>query len=98
LALSNIARFAVGSEGHHGVGQVHRSQQLGDMAGLVVLDIDLDVVQQPPAVLGDTEQVNPGGGPRGKSCRPRPRPLMAAGQRLGLLGHAPGPVTVHAAG
>ena len=30
------------------------------MAGLVVLGVDLDVVQQPPAVLGDTEQVNPG--------------------------------------
>ena len=30
------------------------------MAGLVVLDADLDVVQQSPAVLGDAEQVNPG--------------------------------------
>ena len=30
------------------------------MAGLVVLDIDLEVIQQPPAVLGGTEQVNPG--------------------------------------
>ena len=47
-------------EGHHGAGQVHRSQQLGEMAGLVVLDIDLEVVQQPPAMLGDAEQVDPG--------------------------------------
>src|SRR5512142_804732 len=30
-------------EGHHGAGQVHRSQQFGEMAGLVVLDIDLEV-------------------------------------------------------
>ena len=49
-----------GIEGHHGAGQVHRSQQLGEMAGLVVLDADLEMVQQPPAVLGDAEQVDPG--------------------------------------
>ena len=34
--------------------------ELGQVAGLVVPVIDLNVVQQPPAVLGDTEQVNPG--------------------------------------
>ena len=49
-----------GVEGHHGAGQVHRSQQLGEVAGLVVLDADLEVVQQVPAVLGDAEQVDPG--------------------------------------
>ena len=47
-------------EGHHGAGQVHRSQQFGEVAGLVVLDIDLEVVQQASAVLGDAEQVDPG--------------------------------------
>ena len=49
-----------GVEGHHGAVQVHRPQELGEMAGLVVLDIDLDMIQQPPAVLGDAEQVDPG--------------------------------------
>ena len=49
-----------GVEGHHGAGQVRRPQELGEVAGLVVLDIDLEVVQQPPAVPGDAEQVNPG--------------------------------------
>jgi len=47
-------------EGHHGTGQVQRSQQLGEMAGLVVLDVDLEVIQQVPAVLGDTEEMDPG--------------------------------------
>src|SRR5450755_4887255 len=49
-----------GIEGHHGAGQVQGVQERGEMAGLVVLDIDLKVVQQVPAVLGDAEQVNPG--------------------------------------
>ena len=30
------------------------------MAGLVVLDVDLQVVQEAPAVLSDAEQVHPG--------------------------------------
>jgi hypothetical protein len=47
-------------EGHHGTGQVHRFQQRGEVAGLVVLDADLEVVQQAPAVLSDAEQVHPG--------------------------------------
>ena len=49
-----------GIEGHHGAGQVHRSQQFGEVAGLVVLDADLQVIQQAPAVLGGAEQVDPG--------------------------------------
>jgi hypothetical protein len=47
-------------EGHHGAGQIHRSRQFGEMAGLVVLDTNLKVIQQAPAVLGDAGQVNPG--------------------------------------
>ena len=67
-----------GIEGHHGAIQVHRSQQLGEMAGLVVLDIDLEVIQQAPAVLGDAEQVDPGA-------------VGAAGPAAGLAvhGHRP---------
>ena len=49
-----------GIEGHHGPGQVQRFQQLGEVAGLVVLDVDLQVIQQVPAVLGDAEQMDPG--------------------------------------
>jgi hypothetical protein len=67
-----------GVEGHHGAGQVHRSQQPGEMAGLVVLGIDLGVIQQVPAVLGDAEQVDPGA-------------VGAAGAAAGLAvhGHRP---------
>ena len=49
-----------GVEGHHGTGQVQGFQELGEMAGLVVLDADLQVVQQLPAVVGGAEQVDPG--------------------------------------
>ena len=49
-----------GIEGHHGAGQVHWSQELGEVAGLVVLDADLKVIRQAPAMLGGAEQVNPG--------------------------------------
>jgi hypothetical protein len=49
-----------GIGGHHGAGQVQRLQQFDEMAGLVVLDIDLQVIQQVPAVLGDAEQMHPG--------------------------------------
>ena len=67
-----------GIGGHHGAIKVHRSQQFGDVAGLVVLDIDLEVVQQVPAVLGDAEQVNPGA-------------VGAAGPAAGLAVHGHGP-------
>src|ERR1035441_1344494 len=49
-----------GVEGHHGAVQVQGVQELGEVAGLVVLDVDLQVVQEVPAVLGDAEQVDPG--------------------------------------
>ena len=65
-------------KGHHGAGQVHRSQQFGEVTGLVVLDIDLEVIQQPPAVLGDAEQVDPGA-------------VQAAGPAGGLAVHGHGP-------
>ena len=65
-------------EGHHRAGQVQRFQQLGEIAGLVVLDVDLEVVQQAPAVLGDAEQVHPGA-------------VGAAGPAGGLAVHGHGP-------
>jgi hypothetical protein len=49
-----------GVEGHHGAVQVHGFQESGEMAGLVVLDVDLEVVQEPPAVFGDAEEMDPG--------------------------------------
>ena len=49
-----------GVEGHHGAGQVQGFQELGEVAGLVVLDVDLKVIQEVPAVLGDAEEVDPG--------------------------------------
>ena len=48
------------------------------MAGLVVLDIDLEVVQEAATVLGDTEQVHPGA-------------VGAAGSPRGLAVHGDGP-------
>jgi hypothetical protein len=67
-----------GVEGHHGTVQVQRSQQSGEMAGLVVLDVDLEVVQEVAAVLGDAEKVDPGA-------------IGAAGStgRLAIHGHGP---------
>ena len=67
-----------GVEGHHGAIEVHRSQELGEVAGLVVLDIDLDVIQQPPAMLGDAKEMDPGA-------------VRAAGSAGGLAvhGHRP---------
>jgi hypothetical protein len=65
-------------EGHHRAGQVQRSQQLGEVAGLVVLDADFEVVQQVPAVLGDTEKMDPGA-------------VRAAGAAGGLAVHGHGP-------
>ena len=49
-----------GIEGHHGAVQVKGFQERGEVAGLVVLDVDLKVIQEVPAVFGDTEEVNPG--------------------------------------
>jgi hypothetical protein len=49
-----------GIEGHHGAGQVQGFQQRGEVAGLVVLDVDLEVIQQVPAVLGGAEEMDPG--------------------------------------
>ena len=48
------------------------------MAGLVVLDVDLEVVQEVAAVLGDAEKVDPGA-------------IGAAGStgRLAIDGHGP---------
>ena len=48
------------------------------MAGLVVLDVDLEVVQQAPAVLGDAEKMDPGA-------------VGAAGSAGGLAIHGHGP-------
>jgi hypothetical protein len=67
-----------GIEGHHGAGQVQRFQQLGEVAGLVVLDVDLEVIQQVPAVLGDAEEMDPGA-------------VGAAGAAGGLAVHGHGP-------
>jgi len=67
-----------GIGGHHGAGQVRQFQELGEMAGLVVLDADLEVVQQVPAVLRGAEEMDPGA-------------VGAAGSAGGLAvyGHAP---------
>ncbi len=67
-----------GIEGHHGTIEVHRFQQCGEVAGLVVLDVHLQVIQQPAAVLGDAEEVDPGA-------------VGAAGSagRLAVHGHGP---------
>jgi hypothetical protein len=62
-----------GIGGHDGAGQVQWFQELGEVAGLVVLGIDLEVVQQVPAVLGGAEQVNPGCAP---SARRAPRAVL----------------------
>ena len=87
-------------EGHHRAGQVHLLEQLGEMAGLVVLDAHLEMVQEMPAVLGGAEQMDPGAvgaaGSAGGLAVHGHRPQPAAGQRLGLLGGAPGAVAAHA--
>jgi hypothetical protein len=43
-----------GIGGHHRAGQVQGFQRLGEAAGLVVLDADLEVIQQEPAVPANT--------------------------------------------
>src|SRR5450631_2509195 len=67
-----------GIEGHHGTIEVHRFQQLGEVAGLIVLNVHLQVIQQPAAVLGDAEEVDPGA-------------VGAAGAAGGLAVHGHGP-------
>ena len=67
-----------GVEGHHGAGQVQGFQELSEVAGLVVLDVDLEVIQQAPAVLGDAEEMDPGA-------------VGAAGAAGGLAVHGHGP-------
>jgi len=67
-----------GVGGHHGTVQVHRFQQCGEMAGLVVLDVHLQVIQQSAAVLGDAEKMDPGA-------------VGAAGPAGGLAVHGHGP-------
>src|SRR5712664_601291 len=64
--------------GHHGAGQVQGAQELGEIAGLVVLDAGLEVIQQAPAVLGDAETMDPGA-------------VGAAGPAAGLAVHGDGP-------
>jgi hypothetical protein len=49
-----------GVEGHHGTVQVQGFQEVGEVAGLVVLDAGLEVVQEVPAVFGGAEEVDPG--------------------------------------
>src|SRR5260370_714997 len=49
-----------GMEGHHGTVQVEGFREWGEMVGLVGLGVDLEVVQEAPAVLGDAEEVDPG--------------------------------------
>ena len=67
-----------GVEGHHGPVQVQRFQEFGEVAGLVVLDAGLEVVQEVPAVLGGAGEMNPGA-------------ISAAGSAGGLAihGHCP---------
>ena len=65
-------------ESHHGPGQVQGFQELSEMAGLIVLDVHLKMVQEPPAVLRDTQQVHPGA-------------VAAAGPAGGLAVHRHGP-------
>ena len=86
-------------EGHNGAVQVRRLQQLGEMAGLVVLDVDLEVVQEVAAVSGDAEQVDPGAvgtaGSAGGLAVHGHGPQPAAGQRFLLLDDVPGTVVAH---
>src|ERR1017187_4272998 len=49
-----------GIEGHHGAIEVQRLQKRSEMAGLVVLDVNLEMGQETAAMLSDAEQVNPG--------------------------------------
>ena len=89
-----------GVEGYHGAGQVHRFQQLGEMAGLFVLGAHLEMVQEMPAVIGDAEQVHPravgAAGTAGGLVVHGHGPQPTAGQHLGLPGGTPGAVAAYA--
>ena len=79
----------------HDAGQFQRSQELGECAGLVVLD-RLEVVPAGARLLGDAEEVDPGssGRPvRGRSSRPRPGRLP--GPAAGLASAAAWPAAEH---
>jgi hypothetical protein len=60
-----------GIEAHRGAVQVHGFQERGEVAVLVVLDIHLEVIRQPTAVLGDAGEVN-----RVPSARRVPRQVL----------------------
>jgi hypothetical protein len=67
-----------GIEGHHGTIQVQGFQQRREMTGLVVPDIDLEVVQEVPAVFSDAEKADPGAaGAAGADATDRPDPAAA---------------------
>src|SRR5258708_33312246 len=88
-----------GMEGPQGTVQVQGFQEGGEMAGLVVLDVDLEVVQEAPAVFGDAEEVDPGAvgaaGSAGGIAVYGHRPEPGGGPRFCLLSGAPGPVVAH---
>jgi hypothetical protein len=65
-------------EGHHGTLQVQGGQERGEMAGLVVLDIDLEMIKKASAVLSYAKEMHPG-------------PVAAAGTAgsLAVHGHSP---------
>ena len=67
-----------GIESHHGTVQAQRFQEFGEMAGLVVLDVDLKVVQETPAVFSGAEKMDPGA-------------VGGAGSAGGLAVHGHGP-------
>jgi len=67
-----------GAGGDHGTGQVQGFQECGEVAGLIVLDVGLEVAQQAAAVLGDAGKMHPGA-------------VSAAGSAGGLAVHGHGP-------
>ena len=67
-----------GVEGHHGAVQVRRFQERGEVAGLVVLDVHLQVIQQRAAVLSEAGEMDPGA-------------VGAAGPAAGPAVHGHGP-------
>jgi hypothetical protein len=65
-------------ESHHGAGGVQRLQKRSEMAGLVMLDVNLEMVQETAAMPGGAGQVNLGA-------------VGAAGSAGGLAVHGDGP-------
>ena len=49
-----------GRRRHYGPAEVQGFQQRAEVAGLVVFSIDLEMIHDVPAVLGDAEQMDPG--------------------------------------